>query len=722
MNTASPKETAFPDWLAVLREGLAMGRQRRLVCLAGRRDWALSLAAELAPVESGLWVGDDETAPPNWPSSQATGARDCLGSELDLAAWDAWAGLDPDGFGALSGAIRAGGVLILCCPPLDDWPHYADPEHVRLAVEGYPMASISGRFLARFARCLREDEDVLVVREGAPLPPLPAAPVEAVDDPQCYVEQGLAIEEVCRVAGGRRRRPLVLTADRGRGKSAALGFAAARLHKQMPQARILLTAPRHEQCEAVYRFAGAAAPIYVSPADLLEQTPPADLLLVDEAAGIAPDILQALLLRYNRIVFSTTVHGYEGTGRGFSLRFRSALDRDAPGWRQLELREPMRWAADDPLERLTFSCLLLNAELPEAPAVGSADRLRCRLLDRDALLADEPLLRQVFGLLVQAHYRTRPMDLRHLLDGPNLSVHLAAMADQVVGIALVAEEGGFPPELAEAIWTGRRRPQGHLLPQSLAAHVGVRQGAALRGLRIMRIAVHPDCRRRGVGSALLGSLVEAAEANSLDMIGSSFGVTPDLLTFWWSNGFLPLRVGMRRDAASGTHSLLVARSISDAARERVAEGRHRFRRELPLHLQDTLSTLAWDVCDGVLGQLGEAGSPPGGQDWLDAAAFASTCRAYEASLASLHTLAWWALVERAARHSLTERHRAVFILKLLQGRSWRDTARSLGLSGRGEVIAVLKEAVLELVHHHGPSSVREFPAVWQAQRPDSENC
>ena len=104
------------------------------------------------------------------------------------------------------------------------------------------------------------------------------------------------------------------------------------------------------------------------PPDLLARAgPPADLLLVDEAAGIPAPLLQALLRRYPRIVFSSTVHGYEGTGRGFEIRFRKILDRLTPDWRALTLTTPIRWASDDPIEALAARALLLDA----APAPDS---------------------------------------------------------------------------------------------------------------------------------------------------------------------------------------------------------------------------------------------------------------------------------------------------------------------------------------------------------------
>ncbi|MEI8631520.1 hypothetical protein P4S72_04170 [Vibrio sp. PP-XX7] len=64
---------------------------------------------------------------------------------------------------------------------------------------------------------------------------------------------------------------------------------------------------------------------FIPPDMLLTSRCEADLMLVDEASSIPVPMLQQLGERYNRIVFSTTIHGYEGCGRGFILKFMEWL-------------------------------------------------------------------------------------------------------------------------------------------------------------------------------------------------------------------------------------------------------------------------------------------------------------------------------------------------------------------------------------------------------------
>ncbi|BBI53235.1 hypothetical protein HORIV_56560 [Vreelandella olivaria] len=70
--------------------------------------------------------------------------------------------------------------------------------------------------------------------------------------------------------------------------------------------------------------------------------------MVDEAAAIPAALLGQWLTAFPRIAFATTVHGYEGSGRGFALRFRATLDRLTPQWKALTLNAPIRWRSGDP--------------------------------------------------------------------------------------------------------------------------------------------------------------------------------------------------------------------------------------------------------------------------------------------------------------------------------------------------------------------------------------
>ncbi|MDX1560462.1 MAG: GNAT family N-acetyltransferase, partial [Marinobacter sp.] len=180
-----------------------------------------------------------------------------------------------------------------------------------------------------------------------------------------------------------------------------------------------------------------------------------------------------------------------------------------------------------------------------------------------------------FGLLVDAHYRTSPADLRQWLDDPAARSWRARIGDRTVGVLWCAHEGGLSQELAEQVSLGTRRIRGHLLPQSLASHSGYPEAAVLGGLRVVRIAVSDDARRLGIGH----SLVEAARAytveQGVDYLGTSFGGSADLLAFWLSCGLHVVRIGLQREASSGEYPLQMISGVSQPGLE--LEGRIRNR-------------------------------------------------------------------------------------------------------------------------------------------------
>ena len=483
---------------------------------------------------------------------------------------------------------------------------------------------------------LRTQPGCLVLSEGEAMPephehtdPPGPVPVPGSDPAlPATPDQALAIDAVLRLARGRPRRPLVLTAHRGRGKSAALGIAAARLMAE-GLGGILVAAPRRTACDALFRHAALAWPsarwtdsglgdgersiAYLPPDAILETRPAADLLLVDEAAGIPAPMLADLLERYPRVAFATTVHGYEGTGRGFDLRFRGTLERRTPGWRGLTLETPIRWSAGDPLEALVFRALLLDASPAAASDLADATPETCRFepLDRDRLAADASTLAQVFGLLVLAHYQTRPLDLRMLLDGPNVRVYALRHGDLVAATLIAAEEGGMEdPDLRRAIFTGERRPRGHLLPQTLSAHGGLADAPALRYLRVVRIAVHPAAARRGLGHMMLRRLYGEARRDGFDALGTSFGATPELIAFWTACGYRPAQMGTGRNAASGEHALVMLRRTSALGWSLAQQAERRLERRLSVLLPGPLRRLDPNVAAALAAAIRAVPPPP----------------------------------------------------------------------------------------------------------------
>jgi tRNA(Met) cytidine acetyltransferase len=731
MKKSDPVLNNYSKIAAALTAEAKAANQRRILVFAGQHLWciqATKTALKGTALRRVLWITD---IPPEgaW-SIKGTQAHKVLGRESDAVVFDAHSGFDPDAFGAIVGTIRGGGLLFLLTPVLEQWPNFDDPFKARMAVYPYRGAEVSGRFLARLARILKANEVALIVEQDSLSPRLPATPRKTAITPNNRgpyrtEDQRRAVEAVMKVATGHRRRPLVLTSDRGRGKSAALGIAAARLLRRGLQ-RIIITAPRRVAVEALFEHAskelgnitatqgglrlGKACIDFVAPDELTLAPRPAELVLVDEAAAIPHPLLERMLRHYARIAFASTIHGYEGAGRGFAIRFQQTLDQLTPLWRALHLEAPIRWAADDPLERLLFRSLILDAN-PAPDAIASqATPQGCLLerLNRDRLADDEDTLCELFALLTLAHYQTRPTDLRHLLDGPNLGVTVMRYEGHVVATALTADEGGLDTELARQVFEGRRRVRGHLLPQTFLAHLGLQQAAGLHATRIIRIAVHPAAQHRGLGTLLLKTIVDQALTECHDYVGSSFGATAGLLQFWRQSNFLPLRLGVTRGTTTGTHSVMVLQPLSAPGKRLYTIARNRFHAHLSQMLCDPLQDLDPYLCSVLL--QGNDTIPPTPrletQDWHEIVAFAFALRGYEASLVPIRKLVYAALANPLSSKLLNAPQRDILITKVVQQKNWKEVAADVGFSGRGAVIEALRHALRPLVLHFGDSVVQ----------------
>lgn len=694
---------------------LARRGERRLVLLEGSREDALAwLRRELSGSlpGAGLWTGPEAERPhPELIAVAAHKVRGWLGRELDLVVWDGWSGNPPDALAAVSGALRAGGLLFWLMPPLPQWPEFADPDYARTGLERaacHPFAARMARVLAESTALIR----VACAADGAFSWPRLPPPAQAFRV-ETTADQAALVRQLVRFGLGRRRRPLVLTADRGRGKSAALGMAAAELIRQGRKC-VLVTAPSADSIRTLMQHAREALGeevtsagveqlltrcgariAYLPVSELLAQRPQAEVLMVDEAAAIPPDRLCELLLGWPRVAFCSTVHGYEGTGRGFAIRFRAVLERHTPHWQALTLTQPIRWSASDPLEPLVNRLFLLSASGVDPGTEAEADAVRVERWQ--PAQASEAELAQAFGLLVDAHYRTTPADLRQWLDDPAAVTWCARWRGQIVGVLWAAREGELPEPLAERVARGQRRLRGHLLAQSLACHSGFAEAAVQRLLRVVRIAVTAALRRAGIGRQLVAAAMRDSGAAGFDLLGTSFGGSCELLRFWRACGLEPVRVGFRREASSGEYPLQMAAGLSHRGEELVQALRQR----LGEHWLSLLLRQWQDMPAPLLAGI-SASLPPGpglnDLDLRDLEGFAWGYRGFDLCWPVLRK---WSRGPGIIAQICASDDAPLWLAVVLQGRTWAQLQQAGICSGRRDGETRLRALVRALLPAQG---------------------
>ncbi len=666
--------------------------QRHCLILQGDSDWLNEQAFYLyqqADVAARCWLSDNSPRPDDAINSKQ--ALQQLGTNNQLIIFDSQDSFAADAFGALIGTLRAGGwMLVLLKANMQITP-----------------------WLRRFLKTAKAYSAVQLIQQGEPLPDIVLSCPAISETVTPTDEQTQAIDAVLHVVNGHRRRPLVITADRGRGKTALLGMAAAAL-LQLGKKKILITAPSIANIEPLLEHAAMGLPgaeryqnslhwqqaniQFVAPDALINTKPSGDLLIVDEAAAIPAPMLKMMLQSYSRIVFSTTEHGYEGTGRGFAVRFKKTLDRLTPDWCEMGLTRPVRWAADDELEQFSFDALLLDAEPVSEARLSSLSLVEAKfaLLDRQQLAEDESLLRQIYGLMVLAHYRTRPSDLQMLLDRDNISVMVMQARGQVIASAWLVSEQPLAEDLAQQVFGGKRRLKGQLLPQTLLAHSGVPEAGACLYQRIIRIAVHPALQRQGLGSRLL-DCIYTHFSGQCDVIGTSFALDRNLLNFWLNNAYLPVRVGQQADEVSGQRAGILLRTVSKAGESVLLQAQQIWQQSWPFLLLQAQRDLDYELVI-LLSQTLPAGENAeiAAHELHAIECFAWQQRAFE----STEPLLWRWLHPKLLSGQLTclaPERQALLVKKIIQGQSFSQVASTLSLPGRKAIIEQLRQTMAELI-------------------------
>lgn len=734
------------EYAASLQADAQRANERRLLVLTGSHEECLELAGELFSVtatDPDEAVAIDADGLPCEAISHHDAAQ-LMGTTQQLLVYDCHDRCEPNTLGRAVGAVDGGGLFVLLVPPLSEWPDRDDQFAASLAVEPFEESAVGGNFRQRLVNTLRAGPGVAIVDANAdrlvmdgredPPPRLPrdepavsagSFPAQAYD--ACLTpDQARALAAFETLTAD--EQAVVLEADRGRGKSSAAGLGAASLAYAGDD--VLVTAPNYRNAEMVFERAselfseldgvestrteglietGNGTIRFAEPTEATSLPGEPDQIIVDEAAAIPVDLLDALLA-VGSVAFVTTIHGYEGAGRGFSVRFRKRLTESELSVTECQLTEPIRHGSGDPVEIWSFRALGLDATpvpdqvLRDADSQVSPTAVSYRRLSTAELLADEHLLREVFGLLVEAHYRTEPNDFARLLDAPNLSVHALLADGHAVSVALLAREGGLSPETREQL-SGGERIRGNLIPDLLTSQLCDPDAGRPVGERVVRVATHSAVRSRGLGSRLLAELETEARGQNRDWIGVGYGATPQLVEFWRTNGYCAVHLSTTRSERSGEHSAIMLKPLSPEGESLTSRHTEWFARRFPSTLTNALSSLDADVVRAVCRTIERP--PPLSLSAIERRTLegipAGTA-IYDTAPRPVRMLSVRYLI--AGDDRLSPREERLLVRKCLQARPWDLVAEELGYSSTTTCKRALGDAVGKLLDWYGSEGDR----------------
>ncbi|BFZ55964.1 N-acetyltransferase 10 [Savitreella phatthalungensis] len=280
----------------------------------------------------------------------------------------------------------------------------------------------------------------------------------------------------------------------------------------------------------------------------------AELVVIDEAAAIPLPLVQKLIGPY-LVFMASTINGYEGTGRSLSLKLVQQLREQSRGFigqrdkaldvvdevvdragksagkptlggrtlRELQLKEPIRYANGDPIEAWLnkLLCLDVSASTNRFPQ-GCPHPSECQLfaVNRDTLFSFHPVsetfLQRMMALYVSSHYKNSPNDLQLMSDAPahQLFVLLPPVKESDRGlpeplcVVQIALEGQISRQSVLNNLARGVRAGGDLIPWLVSQQFQDEGFASLSGARVVRIATNPEYTRMGYGRRALELLHE----------------------------------------------------------------------------------------------------------------------------------------------------------------------------------------------------------------------
>jgi tRNA(Met) cytidine acetyltransferase len=615
--------------------------------------------------------------------------------------------LRPNLLAAAIETVAYGGAVLLVVPPLQNWNPGGE----------YSIGTYKRYLINRLLKCRSlfwydSDRGVVYVNripEGKavsaqkpedyePSSPLPKALLNVA----ATLDQAIALD---RIIGFLRKkgRSILILGDRGRGKSGLLALTLAYLIKTGQVGFVPVTAPSPWSAQSLFTVlslalkelnikhwmikrygvvVGVAGPWFHVRYHTPDKTQPGAYTVIDEAAALGPSRLRILFANSPRVITASTIHGYEGSGRILAKITYELLKEPRL---IVELKTPVRYAVNDPLEDWVYKTFMLRVEPPEKPGEFDLERVSFKKVNRTILAEDYEEFEKLYSILVEAHYRNEPDDLALILDASHHELFALYTGNEPVAVADTAIETSELPYEARMIYDILAR---------------IHSGTVPKGLRVVRIAVLSSLQRRGLGSKLLRHIEDWARANGFSWIGAVFG-RPEVLGFWLKNGYLPIHISPLPNRTTGEHNIGVAKPLNTQGEElvyrasadlltRVLFSSHNLYRSLPVEVHAL-------ILKGSPRLANKTPRPPqlSDEQLLRARKFLKG----EIDAESILDVAYVAVLNYVWRkgglYDFSESERRIIAGRLLQGRPMRELLPVVG--SREDYTRLLKYTVTKLL-------------------------
>ncbi|MHA1206295.1 MAG: GNAT family N-acetyltransferase, partial [Candidatus Hodarchaeales archaeon] len=431
------------------------------------------------------------------------------------------------------------------------------------------------------------------------------------------------------------------------------------------------------------------------------------ILIVDEAAAFPQEKLLEIVGLKAKKVFISTIHGYEGAGRSFQYKILNHIKRRYKDkYRILRLTEPIRYLIEDPIESLMNETFFLKLERGK---IESYDQFNAKnetsfvtYPDSSELFSNEnlSLLEEMMGILIYAHYRNQPNDLLLIADSnqhflANLSVSDSKGNKQILLACQLAKEGIMDSETVNSIIKGKF-VDGNLIPSIAIRHFSS-IFAQLRGIRIVRIASHPDFTNKGFGRVAIEEILKKYQ--SQDWIGVSCGATMKLVKFWRKFGFKIIHIRPTKSTETGEWNIVLIYPISETAKQLVNQASRNFALQFIYLLRHSLFDLKPELAILILRSCTDITDY---QLKMTQSGKYRLKRYIEGNLNFLLTVD--VLQELVVSYfvvplelKLSPSQELVLMSRILQGRTWGQTLHKTGLKWK-EANGLLHKAILRIAN------------------------